>query len=146
MQKPSSCLRRWAHIRFVPAENRRDLSAERSKPSYDRDRCDLLGATPQSSEQSSAQPQAQGSWEEECTYRPQLRTLMFGEERRSRSATSYSWLRPLPFQDFSLASTLPLSTESCFSFAANLRSRTCKLKSRQVRSCWAVCSALPAQV
>jgi len=30
--------------------------------------------------------------------------------------------------------------------ASNLHSRTCKLKSRQVRSCWAVCSALPAQV
>jgi len=31
-------------------------------------------------------------------------------------------------------------------FASNLRSRTYKLKSRQVRSCLAVCSALLAQV
>jgi len=28
------------------------------------------------------------------------------------------WLRPLLFQDFSLASTPPLSTESCFSSAS----------------------------
>src|SRR5260370_1276569 len=51
---------------------------------------------------------------------------MLGTQRRSRSATSYSWLRPLPFQDFSLASTLPLSTESCFSFASN-KSRNARL-------------------
>jgi hypothetical protein len=69
-----------------------------------------------------------------------------GHAKAQSSAMSYSWLRPLPFQDFSLASTLQLSTESCFSFASNLRSRTCKLKSRQVHSCWAVCSALPEQV
>jgi hypothetical protein len=52
----------------------------------------------------------------------------------------------LPSQDFSLALTLPLSTESCFSSACNLRSRTSKLKSPRVRCCSAVCSELPAQV
>src|SRR6266567_603913 len=49
-QKLSSCLRQRAPTRFVPAENPRDQSAARSKPSYDRDRCDLVNATSQLSE------------------------------------------------------------------------------------------------
>ena len=57
-----------------------------------------------------------------------------GEEKRSRSATSCSWRRPLQFLDFFSVSTLLSSMESCFYSAANLRCRTCRLRSRQARS------------
>src|SRR4029077_18963741 len=41
-QKLSLCLRQWARTPFAPAENRKDQSVARSKPSYDRDKCDLV--------------------------------------------------------------------------------------------------------